>query len=77
MSTGESPKRPARWRFLTLVEVGRGKFSVVFPYTRNPVDRLLRAAAKLPATDRTEAAPLATAIKAGDKLEVWLTKQDV
>ncbi len=72
----ESPHRPATWRFVTLIEVRRGKFSVVFPYTRNPVDLLLREAANLDPTDRTESASLAEAVRAGTKLETWLTEQD-
>lgn len=74
--TPESQKRPARWRYLTLLEVSRGKFTVCFPHTRNRVDALLRAAAKLPDRARTDGVSLLTAVAAGDLLEAWLAVQE-
>lgn len=71
-----SDKRPARWRFLDLLDHGRGRFALRFPYTHNTVDRLLRAAAGLDEADKAEGAKLDAIIATGDKLEKWLAEQE-
>ena len=70
--TPESPKRPAHWRFITLREVKRGKFTVSFPHTGNPIDAMLRDLVGLEAGDKTDCIPFDAAVAVGERIEQWL-----
>lgn len=70
----ESPHRRAEWRWITICEVSKGKFSLRFPVTYIPVTALdLKSVGE---NFKTENLKLADALKAGDMIEEWRETQE-